>query len=426
MIRAGSGANTRETILTPDAIRRAGGLRLQFTLVMPGDKRGCESDPLIVPNVQTSSGAYDLCVCSSMSNNVWAFDAQNGAPLWMTRLGNPIKGSKQIDGWGINDRFGVLSTGTIIGNTLYCVAWISPDGTPQKASHWFFGIDLRNGQQPAPPIQLTKPGNIQRKQRCSLASFGNTVFVPFGTVQETNAGAHGFVTAVDVKAWKISDEWNATPNGSGAGIWQAGGAPVVTKEGDLIFMTGNGDFDPSKGNYGECFVRLGYSGGKFSVKDWWSPFRDEDRGQSGGWDDMDLGSGTPACIPELDLVIGAGKDGIAYPLRLSKFGKPSTAGRFDLLAFDPFFLTYFPGFQVNPKPKSPRDLDRLWDNKTRHQHGELITWKSDQGWRLFVGGRELSLAGMVGRARQDDVLGQHERNSEPVRAGHSWRDDGMA
>jgi hypothetical protein len=129
----GSGANTRETILTPDAIRRAGGLRLQFTLVMPGDKRGCESDPLIVPNVQTSSGAYDLCVCSSMSNNVWAFDAQNGAPLWMTRLGNPIKGSKQIDGWGINDTLGCFPPERSSG--IRSTAWRGSRPTALRKKH---------------------------------------------------------------------------------------------------------------------------------------------------------------------------------------------------------------------------------------------------------------------------------------------------
>jgi hypothetical protein len=45
---------------------------------------------------------------------------------------------------------------------------------------------------------------------------------------------------------------------------------------------------------------------------------------------MDLGSGCPACIPELDLVIGAGKDGTRTIKKSSipspiAFGKPAEA-----------------------------------------------------------------------------------------------------
>lgn len=386
-----SGTNYRETILTPEAIRHAGGLRLQFTLVMPGDKRGCEAQPLLAPNVQTTSGAYDLCVCATMSSNVWAFDAQTGAPLWMTRLGNPIKGSKQIDGWLINDFWSVLSTEVISGNMLYVVAWLSPDGSPQKASHWFYGIDLRTGQQPAPPLQLTKPGPIQRKQRASLTLVGSNVFIGWGTVQETSAGAHGFLTAVDIQAWKVRAEWNCTPNGSGGGIWQAGSGLVADAQGNLIFMTGNGDFNPAQQNFGECFVKLGYNNGQFQVLDWWCPFSDDQRGQTGGWDDMDLGAGGPVLIPELDLVLGAGKDGILYPVRAGNFGKPSTPGRYDLLAMPPLFFTYFPGFDASPTPKNIRDLDRLWNNRTYHLHGTPLAWKSEQGWRLFCFGENSNL-----------------------------------
>ena len=44
-----SGANTHETILTPAAVGSRGIKRL-FSFALPGDARGCEAQPLIVPN----------------------------------------------------------------------------------------------------------------------------------------------------------------------------------------------------------------------------------------------------------------------------------------------------------------------------------------------------------------------------------------
>jgi outer membrane protein assembly factor BamB len=386
-----SGANTKETVLTPQAIRSNGGLRKHFDILLPGDARGLESEPLIVPSVQTISGTYDVVISSTMGGQVYCHDAQNGDPLWMVRLSNPVKGSKAIDAWAINQNWSILSTGVIVGTMLYVVAWTSPDGSNTKASHWLHGVDIRSGQQPKPPLLLAKVANIQRKQRSSLSFVNGKVLIPWGTIQESNDGAHGFLTAVDVATWKVVDEWNATPNGSGGGIWMAGAAPVVLADGTIILMTGNGDFNPAKQNFGECFVALKLHNDSFTVTDWWSPFRDQDRNLGGGFQDMDLGSGAPAVIPELNLCMGAGKDGVLYPLRLDNFGKPATAGRFDLLYSPPLWATYFPGLGINAAPQNIKDLDRLWANKTRHQHGELITWKSDDGWRLFVGGENSPL-----------------------------------
>jgi hypothetical protein len=56
-----------------------------------------------------------------------------------------------------------------------------------------------------------------RGSNASLSSSvaNGTVFIPFGTIQETTNGAHGFLTAVDIDAWAVRTELNLTQSGSG-------------------------------------------------------------------------------------------------------------------------------------------------------------------------------------------------------------------
>ena len=114
-------------------------------------------------------------------------------------------------------------------------------------------------------IVLPDSGNVQRKQRAALTLTNvqgkKTVFIPWGTIQETANGAHGFITAVDLASFKVTTEWNATPTGKGSGIWMAGQGLCADDEGFLFSMTGNGDFDGVK-NFGESFVKLRYDGSR--------------------------------------------------------------------------------------------------------------------------------------------------------------------
>jgi hypothetical protein len=105
-----------------------------------------------------NNSTHDVMVLPSMANIVRGVDARSGAGLWQVtlgpNLGMPINGAtplgpkpqpdnsvgvqRTIDCHSINDKWGVLSTGVIDPETqrVYMVAWISPDGTPQKAKHY--------------------------------------------------------------------------------------------------------------------------------------------------------------------------------------------------------------------------------------------------------------------------------------------------
>jgi hypothetical protein len=183
-----------------------------------------------------------------------------------------------------------LSTGVIDPDTqrVYLVAWVSSDGTPQKAEHFVFVLNVANGAKVGPAVRVDGVSGSQRysstmrKQRSSLlltdVGGHKTVFWASGTVQETGSKAAGWIFAFDCESNSISAAL-ALSQGEGAGIWMGGQGIAADSQGFLYATTGNGDFD-GKGQWGESFVKVQYKpaqGGRpaaLSVVDHWTPWTD--------------------------------------------------------------------------------------------------------------------------------------------------------
>src|SRR6266550_1859121 len=77
-----TGANTSELILTRHKIIQLG-LKKVFSLALTGDDPRVEAQPLYLPDTLMSDGQkHDVLYVFSMSNRVWAFDANTGKPVW--------------------------------------------------------------------------------------------------------------------------------------------------------------------------------------------------------------------------------------------------------------------------------------------------------------------------------------------------------
>ena len=431
-----SGANLQEQILTPAAVGRRGMKRL-FSLPLPGDARGCEAQPLIVPGVKLADGStHDVVYVATMANQVFAFDANTGAQLWVVQLGTPIKSNPTIDDHPINDHWGILSTPVIDAQAgvMYACTWTSPDGSPNRGQHFLQAIRLRDGSAVHPPLSLEgtsyHPGHglpvqqfrsAERKQRAALLLVNGTVFIGFGTVAESASTARGWLIAVDTTTFKVTAAWTSTSRGSGGGIWHSGGGPAADAQGYIYVVTGNGDFDAIT-DFAESIVKLRYtppSGigqGSLAVVDWWTPWTDD--GRIGGnpqgekatvpapsnrrlvarlaaqgvrpmdmgsaWGDQDFGAGGPVLAPSADVVLAAGKDGILYTANMQNLGKtrPSdldpgaTARNYGKLKAPPIFYTYYPGPQLSPVPTTIASLNVLEAQRTHHLHGTPALWKS--------------------------------------------------
>src|SRR6516162_9611488 len=252
------GANPAESVLAAAAVRSRG-IRRLFSLPLPGDRRGAEAQPLIVPGVALPAGrTRDLVLLATMANQVFAFDANDGSPVWERALGTPITSSSQIDEHPINDHWGILSTPVVdsAAGVIYACAWVSPDGSPGHAQHWLHALSIVDGHAVHPPLNLEgatyDPGHglqaqrfasATRKQRASLLLASGTVFIAFGSLFETNPDSRGWIIACDTRSWQISAAWAGAAKGFGAGIWQAGSGPVADRHGFIYCMTGNGTFD---------------------------------------------------------------------------------------------------------------------------------------------------------------------------------------
>ena len=333
---ARSGWNARETVLSQKSIGTKGIVRSTIIPVI-GDARGMEAQPLILPGVTTARGVRDVMVLPSMANVVRGVDAHDGSGIWQVTLGTPIDGKvsigpKQnpdgcvgaemtIDCHGINDKWGVLSTGVIDPDTqrVYLVAWVSPDGTPQKANHFVYVLRVSDGANVVPPVLVKGASEGQsyagmlRKQRSSLVltkvNGRSTVFWASGTIQEAANGSAGWIFAFDCASNTISAAL-ATTQGRGAGIWMAGQGLAADDQGYLYAITGNGDFD-GKTQWGESFLKIRYTppangatgstAGSLAVIDHWTPWTDDARAGAAPRNQMKM-SGVNAASEQLRLV----------------------------------------------------------------------------------------------------------------------------
>jgi hypothetical protein len=301
-----------------------------------------------------------------------------------------------------------------------------------------------------------------RKQRSSLVETNvdgvKTVLGCSGTVLETQAGvASGYCFAFDVAANKVS-AMLALSVSEGAGVWMAGQGAAADAQGLLYLITGNGDFDGAS-QWGESFLKLKYtpsSGDKaaaLQVVDHWTPWTDfartgqkpessnrpsgvsassealmqsvnggintalknarlaamiNERGKptvlvfpqmaQGAWSDEDFGSAGPACIFSIGVCIAGGKDGLAYPIKMTNLGGTTLT---DLanpkancakLAAPPIWLTMSPG-PVDPCPTDPKTLNFFPWGDTAHLHMTPVQFFDPvlNSWVIFAWGENSQL-----------------------------------
>ncbi len=386
---ARSGCNLQEGELTAAAVAERG-IRKLFTVAVRGDARGCEAQPLIAAQVtMPDETVRNLLLLATMGNVVTAVDADTGDVLWERALASPVVGSRKIDMYLINDKWGVLSTPVLDMDalTLFVCAWQSPDGSVANAQHFLHAVSIRDGSDAAPAVNLEgafyapAPGHATmqfrssaRKQRASLllteVAGKKTVFIGFGSLTESAADSRGWLVAVDCASMTVSCAWASTAVGNGGGIWQAGAGIAADSSGSLYLVTGNGDFAPPL-DLGESLVRLTYTPphasqvAALSAADWFTPFKDSQRSKPAAadeiddeptpsnhrplhaavraatscgaadwmsaamsmsvWSDMDLGSAGPTIIESLGIMLACGKDGVIFAAKLGNMGKTASA-----------------------------------------------------------------------------------------------------
>ena len=444
-----TGANTTENTFKPDQVA-AHGLRKLYTLSLGADNPRIEAQPLYVPGVTMSDGrVHNVLYVFSMSNNVWAFDANTGHAIWPqpVNLGPPFlpqPGDPASDN-GINMSLGFVSTPVVDldAGLIYAVHWIAPNN---RRAFQVEALGLADGQKKKAPLTIqasvvNKAGTTVsfdqvQTQRAALlltplpvpgkptppgpkmlyAAFTGSDGAPPSTATQQH---HGWVVAFDVGAWKQAGAWTPTPSSFGGGIWQASQGPAADEQGNVYLMTGNGGYlvvgGQTKdfigdGDFAESFVKLAPAGGPqgptLNLVDWYTPFRDSARKDVGGYDyrDQDLAAGGTVLPSGTNLLLGAGKDGVLYVFDRDHLGKavndPSK------LKAPPVFFTFDPDRSIasykNASPTGDLDFAPMLGVKTHHLHGTPVHWRSTKfGSMLFVWGEN----GTLRASSLDDASG---------------------
>ena len=126
---------------------------------------------------------------------------------------------------------------------------------------------------------------------------------------------HGWILGYDAATLQQVMIYNTTPDGGLGGIWQSGGGLSADVAGNLYALTGNGSFNGDSGgrNFGNSFLKVSPSG---TLLDWFTPFN---------WSflnatDEDLGIQNALLVPNTNLVVGGGKEGVMYVVNAAAMG----------------------------------------------------------------------------------------------------------
>jgi outer membrane protein assembly factor BamB len=335
-----TGVYPYETALNPSQVL-AHGMKVKYTFPV-ANQSSINGQPLYVHRVPFSKGAADGLFITDTRNNVYAVDADTGSQKWHVTLadsdphvrGNPTA----IDTTPVIDVtthriYVVFSTNN--NNPLWDVAANEAALAARlDSSFWLVALDYTNGNEVARTritaslyrnngVPFSFDARFQRNHASLLMDHG-IVYVAFGSVAPAEwTEFHGWVMAYRatdlgfVGAWCASKNFMGTnPYDSstyltqgGSGIWEGGGGLSSDADGNVYFLTGNGEADVANDKYGDSFVKLKPTAGGLIAQAFIPS--DAQRMFAG---DADAGAGGTLTIPGTNLVIGGGKTGYMFLL----------------------------------------------------------------------------------------------------------------
>ena len=339
-----TGQHLGETVLAPSNVSSSTFGKL-FSYPLDGV---AHASPLYAANINIDGrGVRNVVFVATEHNSVYAFDAdgRTSTPLWHANFNDaangvtPVPPNETQEQGDITPEIGITGTPVIDpqSRTLYVVAK-TKEVTSGRVSYVqrLHALDLANGAEKLPGpvvIQARVPGigtgtsagqieflALRQNQRAALLLSRGVVYMAFGSHGDAPP-YHGWVMGYDADTLQRVMVWNATPNGEGAGIWQAGGGIAADSDGNLYFATGDGQFDVNSGgdSYGDSFIKLSPSG---DVLDFFTP---HDQAQINS-SDADLGAGGMLLLPDQGgstppLLVEAGKNGSMYLVNRNDMGQ---------------------------------------------------------------------------------------------------------
>ena len=334
---ANSGANTNETILTPQNVNptRFGKL---FSQQVDGAIIG---QALYLPAVTIAGSAHNVVYVATMHDSVYAFDADSNAgtnanALWHTSFVSkgvqPMPIALQGCG-GTSDwtEVGIVSTAVIdpVSGTLYVVAKTYEN--TKSFVHRLHALDVTTGLEKAgSPVVIAASyeyngENIvfvdkMQVNRPALRLSNGNLYIAFGSNGCRSGKEEGWVMAYNAATLQPVGAFNDEPTSSAAAVWQRGGGLAIDSEGAIYAATADGPFSAGV-DFGESIFKLTQGDGTLDLADWFTPWNEADLNSR----DQDLSQ--PVLIlpdqtgPYSHLAAGVGKEGTIYLLNRDSMGQ---------------------------------------------------------------------------------------------------------
>ncbi len=326
-----SGATLTETTLTTSNVT-ANTFGLVFKLAVDDN---IMAQPLYVPNVVINGISHNVVYIATMSDTLYAFDADaGGAPLWTFNLATfenatpvPIAQFAYSGNKNIINNLGILSTPVIdlSTNTLYAVACTLENNTLAYRLH---AVDITTGAPRAGSGVIISgsyssitfnPRNAW--QRVSLVLAGNNVIFGFGALELESTGNpySGWIMAYNKTTLAQTGIYaTETIGNGGGGVWQSGRPPALDSSGFVYVITGNayGSGFDGVANFSESILKLD-TNNALRRADYFTPSNWSTLDQQ----DLDLTSSGPMLVPNTSLLVGGGKTGVLYVLNTGNLGQ---------------------------------------------------------------------------------------------------------
>ena len=248
--------------------------------------------------VITDKGMKEIAVVGGAADNLFALEAPTGKLLWkktFTAEGTPRDKPHWLCPNAVN------ATPLIRKDDLSVSVYaISSDGKLHV-------LNILNGEDMKPPLQFVPP--FSKSWSLNLADD-----VLYTTISQGCNGARSGVYALDLNAPNAKPKFFQAAR-DGAGIW--GRAGVAISEGGMLFAgTGDGSYDPNKGEFPDTILQL--SAKELKLVDYFTPVNHNYLTRK----DLDMGSMSATIFPlnGRDVMAAGGEEGVVYLLDAKRIG----------------------------------------------------------------------------------------------------------
>lgn len=343
-------ANSNETLLTPANVNQNSFGHLFSVPIDAGVTPATTmlAQPLFMPGVNIPNlGVHNVVYLATLSDWVYAIDADNGAVLWRASMldgGTTATGTLLPCGFGGFKQEGIVSTPVIDpnSNTMYVVAKTVFNGV---VGHYIHALDITTGnEQPGSPVQISAQStsalghttvfnSLHQMNRPGLLLVNGVLYLGFGS-NGCNDSNSGWVLSYNVSNLSPIAVFNTSPDIGLTSIWQSGVGLTADAEGNIYAETGEAStsgYDIQNGGQTYCNTVLKLNP-DLTVADYFTPWNVAFLNTN----DFDLSSTGAVVLPDQTgayphELVAAGKYGNVYLLNRDQMGMYSVGADSQIL-----------------------------------------------------------------------------------------------